>query len=160
MSSVRTSRCSRPVTLISLGVRRYLAHDLLRRGDDLLGRGGDVGLLRLVARDRSVHSGDSCRRRLERVEALLAHGGGDLGGTPQRRRPSSAMTRCPVFDAESRMARSSSGTRVRRSITSAWIPSAANWFAASSEVATIIEQATIETSAPSRFTAAWPTGIS
>jgi hypothetical protein len=40
------------------------------------------------------------------------------------------------------------------------MPSPASCSAASSEATTIIEQATIVTSDPSRFTAAWPNAIS
>jgi len=80
--------------------------------------------------------------------------------TPQRSRPSSVITRCPVLATESRIVCSSSGTSVRRSITSASMPSPASCWAASSEATTIIEQATIVTSDPSRLTAAWPNSIS
>ena len=59
--------------------------------------------------------------------------------TPQRSRPSSAITTRPVLATESRMVRSSSGVRVRRSTTSASMPSPASVSAASSAAPTIIE---------------------
>ena len=69
------------------------------------------------------------------------------------------MSRRPVFLADSTMVSTSMGTRVRRSTTSASMPSAASSAAAASARSTIPEYVTIVASAPARFTSAWPNGM-
>ena len=64
----------------------------------------------------------------------------------------------PVFRTEARIASASIGTRLRGSITSAEMPSAASVSAAASASCTSQASATMVTSPPSRFTSAWPSG--
>ena len=123
--------------------RAGLSHDLLRRRDDLLGRQREEGLLDLVAGDRRVLRATRAGGALSDSKPCSLTVAAISNATPQRSRPSSVITRCPVLATESRIVCSSSGTSVRRSITSASMPSPASCSAASSEATTIIEQATI-----------------
>ena len=78
--------------------------------------------------------------------------------SPQRGLASSTITRRPVFFTDSRMVSSSSGDTVRRSITSASMPSLARVSAAFKACTAVRLTPSNVTSLPGRATAALPMG--